>query len=112
MKKTIDILLLVSVIVPVILLFWPFVMWNGAISLIFRVIPSISIQVLLFRVGKNNVVKIIPTLLTGAFALWGTYLYFTSEHWINVFVWDFIADYLSPFICCLIVSIIGVFSKK
>ena len=40
MKKTINILLVVAVIVPVVLLFWPFAMWDDVMSVILRVIPS------------------------------------------------------------------------
>ena len=104
MKKTINALLVVAVIVPVVLLFWPFARWNDAMSLILRVIPSLAVQILLFRVGKWNIVKALPVLLTGAEAAWGTYLYFTSPHWSNATFWgSLIADYVSPFICCIVV---------
>ena len=103
MKKTINILLVVALIIPIVLLFWPFAMWNDVISLILRVIPSLAVQVLLFRVGKWNIVKALPILLTGAEAVWGTYLYFTSPHWSNATFWgSLIADYVSPFISCLV----------
>lgn len=112
MKKTINILLVVAVIVPVVLLFWPFAMWNNVISLILRVIPSLAVQVLLLRVGKWNIVKEIPVLLTGAFAAWGTYLFFTSPHWSNATVGDLVADYVSPFIACLVALIACLLIKK
>ena len=113
MKKTINILLVVAVIIPIVLLFWPFAMWNDVISLILRVIPSLAVQVLLFRVGKWNIVKELPVLLTGAFAAWGTYLYFTSPHWNNATFWGgLIANYVSPFISCLIAFIACLLIKK
>ena len=101
MKKTIHILLVVAAIVPVVLLFWPFAEWNNAMSIILRVIPSMAVQVLFCRICRSDIVKTIPALLAGSFALWGTYLFFTSPHWINATVGDLIADYVSPFICCV-----------
>lgn len=83
MKRVVNILLTVAIVVPVVLLFWPFAAWNDAMSLILRVIPSVAGQVLLYRICNLNVVKVLPALLTGAFAAWGTYLYFTSPHWSN-----------------------------
>ena len=113
MKKTINALLVVAVIVPVVLLFWPFARWNDVMSLTLRVIPSLAVQVLLFRVGKWNIVKALPILIAGAFAAWGTYLYFTSPHWSNATFWDsLIADYVSPFISCVIALIACLLIKK
>ena len=113
MKKTINILLLIVGIVPIILLLWPFAMWNDTMLLILRIIPSFAMQILLCRVGKHIIVKAIPLLLTGALATWGTYLFYTSSHWVNATFWgSLIADYVSPFICCIVVFIICLLTKK
>ena len=113
MKKLINILLVVGVIVPVVLLFWPFAMWNDVTSLILRVIPSVAVQLLFCRMFKSNIVKTLPALLTGVFAVWGTYLFFTSPHWSNATFWDsLIVDYVSPFISCLIALITCLLIKK
>lgn len=113
MKKTINTLLAVAVIIPIVLLFWPFAMWNNIMLVILRVIPSFAVQILLFRVGKWNIIKIIPILITGIFATWGTYLYFTSPHWVNATFWgSLIADYVSPFISCLNALIVCILAKK
>ena len=113
MKKLINILLVVAVIVPVVLLFWPFAMWNDVMSLILRVIPSVAVQLLFCRMFKSNIVKTLPALLTGVFAVWGTYLFFTSPHWSNATFWgSLIADYVSPFISCLIALITCLLIKK
>lgn len=118
MKKTINILLIFAVGVPVVLLFWPFATWNDAMSLILRVVPTLAVQVLLCRIGKWNIIKLIPTFFTGVFAAWGTYLYCTSPHWSNATFWGgLIADYVSPFICCVIALIVfilvnGGFERK
>ena len=103
MKKTTNILLLFAVILPIVLLFWPFAQWNGAVSLILRIIPSLAAQILFCRAGKRGWIKAIPAVITGAMALWGTYLYFTSPHWQNATVTGLVADYVSPFICCAVV---------
>ena len=113
MKKTIDALLVVAVIIPIVLLFWPFAMWNNIMSVILRVIPAFAVQVLLFRVGKWNIIKPLPILITGALAAWGTYLYFTSPHWSNATFWgSLIADYASPFISCIIALIVCLLATK
>ena len=113
MKKTTNILMVFAVIIPLILLFWPFVRWNDAMSLILRVILSLAVQVLLYRVGKWNIIKVLPILIAGAFAMWGTYLYFTSPHWSNATFWSsLIADYVSPFISCLVALIACLLIKK
>ncbi len=112
MKKTANILLAIAVVVPIMLLLWPFAAWDGAMSLILRVIPSLAVQVLLCRIGKRSIIKAIPALLTGAFAAWGTYLYFTSPHWSGATVGGLIADYVSPFICCIAALIVCLLIKK
>ena len=113
MKKTVDVLLTVAVIAPVVLLFWPFAMWNDAMAVTLRVVPSLAAQVLLFRVGKWNIVRALPVLITGAFAVRGTYLYFASPHWANATFWgSLIADYVSPFISCVIAMSACMLAKK
>ncbi|MBR5316831.1 MAG: hypothetical protein IKU39_02950 [Lachnospiraceae bacterium] len=112
-KKIIDALLVIAVIIPIVLLFWPFAMWNDLMSVILRVIPSFAVQVLVLRVGKWNIIKALPILITGIFAVWGTYLYFTSPHWSNATFWgSLIADYASPFISCLVTLLVCILVKK
>ena len=109
MKKAINILLVIAVIIPVVLLFWPFAMWNDVMSVILRVIPSLAIQILFSRL---DFAKAVPALLTGAFAAWGTYLYFTSPHWGTATVGGLITDYVSPFMCCIVVLTTYLLAKK
>ena len=112
MKKVINTLLVFAVIIPLVLLFWPFATWHGIMALILRIIPAIAVQALVCRIYKSNIVRAIPSLLTGVFAAWGTYLYFTSSHWSNATVGDLVADYVSPFICCIIVLVVYLLTKK
>lgn len=53
-----------------------------------------------------NILKVIPALVTGVFAVWGTYVYFTSPYWSDATLGDLIADYVSPFVCCIGVLIV------
>lgn len=113
MQKTINRMLVIISIVSMILLMWPFAMWNDVMLLILRIIPTFAIQILLCRVGKYTIIKMIPLLLTGGLAVWGSYLFYTSPHWISATFWgSLIADYVSPFICCVVTIIIWRFSKK
>jgi len=112
MKKTINIVLVTISILSIILLLWPFAMWNDVMLLILRIIPSFAIQIFLCRVGKYLVVKAIPIVLTGVLAIRGTYLYFTSPHWVNATLGGLITDYVSPFICCVIALITYHLVKK
>lgn len=114
MKKSIvNVLLVLGVILPVTMLFWPFVSWGDAMSLILRIIPSLSVQILFCRLAKHRAVEAIPFLLTGAFALWATDLYMTSPSWSGASFWkDYIADCVSPFLCCLMVYMVSIFQKE
>ena len=113
MKKTTNILLVFAIIIPLVLLFWPFAEWHGIVALILRIIPAIAVQALVCRICKSNIVKAVPALLTGTFAAWGTYLFFTSPHWSNATFWGgLIADYVSPFISCLVALIACLLIKK
>lgn len=111
--KKIDALLAITVIITIVLLFWPFAVWADTLALILRVISSFAAQTLLFRIAKRNIIKTIPAILTGAFAAWGTYLYFTSPNWCDATFWgSLIADYVSPFVCCTVVLIVYLLMSK
>ena len=98
-----NVVLFFGFLVPLILLLWPFAQWGPAAELILRVISAFSVQSLLCRVGKHKIIKAVPQFLTGLFAFWGFYLYFTSPHWAHTAFWSgLIADYVSPFISCVI----------
>ena len=112
MKKVINTLLVFAVIIPLVLLFWPFATWHGIMALILRIIPAIAVQALVCRIYKSNIVRAIPSLLTGAFAAWGTYLFFTSPHWSNATVGDLVRDNVSPFIGCIVVLLACLLIKK
>lgn len=106
MKKTADILLIFAVVIPLVLLFWPFATWHGALALVLRLIPAFAAQLLLCRVTKSRLLRALPIVATFAMAAWGTYLFFTSEHWMHATVWDLLADYVSPFFGCVLALIV------
>ena len=112
MKKTTNILLVFAIIIPIVLLFWPFAEWNDIMSVILRIIPAVAVQALSCRICKLNIAKAIPTFLAGVFAAWGTHLFFTSPHWSNATAGDLIADYISPFICCVVILVTYLLAKK
>ena len=112
MKKTVSILLVCIALGFIVLLFWPFAQWNDVMSVVLRVVPALAIQALICRIGKWNIIKAIPVVCTGAFAAWGTYLYFTSPHWAGATALDLIADYFSPFAACVLVFIPYLFFRK
>ena len=113
-KSTINILCGVGILLPLILLFWPmpYNMWSPMVSTLLRVIPAISAQVLFCGFRKNAWLQILPLVLTGFLAGWGTFLYFTSESWVDATFMGLLADYVSPFIGCAIVLGIWHIKKK
>ena len=113
-KRTIlNVLLSLGVIVPIIMLFYPYDSWGDVMSLILRIIPSFSAQILFCRIAKHRAVEAFLFLLTGAFALWATDLYMTSPNWNRASFWnDYIADCVSPFLCCLVVYLVSIFRKE
>lgn len=99
-KTTINTLCGVGIILPLILLFWPmpYMMWNPPVSALLRVMPAISAQVLFCGFRKTAWLQVLPLVLTGLLAGWGTFLYFTSESWADATFVGLLADYVSPFI--------------
>ena len=100
MKRGLTGLLWGGTLLPLVLLFWPFVSWSSFAGVLLRVIPALSLQTLLCRTAKHPALWAIPSILTVSLALWGTYLYCTSPQWIHATIWDLAGDYLSPFIAC------------
>lgn len=111
-RRALNVLLLMAFIMSIVMLFWPFAQWDDTMSIILRIIPSFSVQLLLIRVGKYNIIKLIPLILTGLFALWSVYLYLTSPDWSTVTFKILIAWNLSPFISCIAGMIISAIIKS
>lgn len=113
-KTTVNILCGLGIVLPLVLLLWPmpFIMWHPLVATVLRMIPAISAQILFCGVTKFEWIRIVPLVLTGLLAGWGTLLYFTSESWVDSTFIDLLADYISPFIGCVIVWGIWYIQKK
>ena len=61
---------------------------------------------------KKEFVRAVPIAFSAVAALLGTYLYFTSEHWINATAGDLLSDYVSMFICCAAVYAVYKIKEK
>ena len=108
----INMILAVSTVLPLVLLFWPFAQWGNAMSVLLRVIPAFSLQLLLCGMHKYRRIKFLPLLATGAASLWGIWLFHTSADWMHATLGGLIADYISPFLACTAAYILFVFQKS
>ena len=52
------------------------------------------------------ILRIVPLILTVAFALWGGWLFLTSDSWANATFGDYFADYCTPALGCAVAYII------
>lgn len=101
MKKPLPAALLwAGFLLPLVLAFWPFASWGQPMALLLRVVPALSAQALFCRAFRAPLLRALPLLLTGAFALWSTWLFLTSPHWANATFAGYMADCVSPFIAC------------
>ena len=65
-----------------------------------RIAAAACAQVLFCVNIKQPWLRIIPLILTVAFALWGGWLLLTSDSWVNATVGGYFADYCTPAIGC------------
>ena len=97
-KATVNTWCGIGIVLPLILRFWPmpYNMWLPLVSALLCTIPAMSAQILFCGFRKAAWLQVVPLVLTGLLAGWATVLYFTSAM-------DLFADYVSPFIGCMIV---------
>ena len=74
---------------------------NNVIQAVLLIAIAISIQILFDRVLNWRILKTVPLFLSMILALWGTWLYLTSESWVNAEFSDLFCGYITPFIGCL-----------
>ena len=74
---------------------------NNVIQAILLFVIAISIQILFERLFNWRILKTVPLFLSVILALWGTWLYLTSESWVNAEFSDLFCGYITPFIGCL-----------
>ncbi|MBQ7283293.1 MAG: hypothetical protein IJW74_00340, partial [Oscillospiraceae bacterium] len=68
-KSTVNTLLLILFIFPLVLLLWPFAMWGNFASLALRCISAFAAQLLMLNIFKIKILKHIPAVLTALIAL-------------------------------------------
>ena len=75
---------------------------NNVMQAILLFVIAISIQILFERLFNWRILKTVPLFLSVILALWGTWLYLTSESWMNAEFSDLFCGYITPFIGCLV----------
>ena len=70
---------------------------------ILLIIIALSIQILFCRLFHWRILKTVPLFLTLILAVWGTWLYLTSESWMNAEFADLLCGYITP----LMGSVVG-----
>lgn len=103
MDRTRNALLFAGATLPLALLLWPFAGWGAGMSLALRVISALCAQALACRAGSRPLTRALPLLAAGLLAGWGVCLYLTSPHWAQATLGDLLADYVSPFLACVLV---------
>lgn len=105
MKKAVNILLMIAIVVPIAIWPWTVSSWNFIRNLILHAIPALAAQALFCRIGKHSAIKAIPALLTGVKAASIVCLYLSTPHyWDNaMYLEGLFANHLAPFLCCLLV---------
>ena len=81
-------------------------------DLILRIVAAASVQVLFCVNIKRPWLRLLPLVLTIAFALWGGWMFLTSDSWVHATLGEYLADYCTPTIGCSLTYIICILSKK
>ena len=82
------------------------------LDLILRIVAAASAQVLFYVNIKQPWLRSIPLILTIAFALWGGWLFLTSDSWVNATLRDYIADYCTPAAACSVTYILSLIANE
>ena len=102
MKQTvINKLLVAGTVIPLVMLFWPFAQYGTAAGIALRFAAAFCLQLLFCRIKAHRIVAAIPMAVALAIALWGGYLFLTSESWINATLGGYIADYVTMLFGCV-----------
>ena len=73
---------------------------GAALNFLLRLVAAASAQMLFCINMRHPWLRMIPIVLTAACAMWGGWLFLTSDSWVNATVWDYFADYCTPAIGC------------
>ena len=85
---------------------------GAVLDLILRIVAAASAQVLFCVNIKQSWLRIVPLILTVAFALWGGWLFLTSDSWANATFGDYFADYCTPALVCALIHTVRLAYKK
>ena len=99
--------LLASVAIVAVLIYLGIQFFSGygpdnIIQAILLIIIALSIQILFCRLFSWRILKTLPLFFALILAVWGTWLYLTSESWMNAEFSDLLCGYITPFIGCVI----------
>ena len=100
-QSVINKLLVAGTVIPLVMLFWPFAQYGTFAGIVLRFAVAFCLQLLLCRVKVHRIVAVIPTAVSLAVALWGGYLFLTSESWINATLGGYVADYVTMLFGCV-----------
>lgn len=68
---------------------------------VLRFVSAGCIQFLALRIGKHDLIRMVPFGLAFLLAVWGFFLFLTSPSWQNATFGDLFADYMTPLFGCL-----------
>lgn len=100
-RSTLNGLLVAGTVVPLVALFWPFAQYGTVTGIVLRFAAAFCLQLLLCRVRVHRIVAAMPIAACLVIALWGGYLFLTSDSWINATFGGYIADYVTMLIGCI-----------
>ena len=81
-------------------------------NLVLRILAAAAAQVLFCVNFKQCWLRVVPLVLTVAFALWGGWAFLTSDSWVNATLPDYFADYCTPAIGCFVVYIFSLIVRS
>ena len=79
---------------------------GSVLDLVLRIVVGAAAQVLFCLNCKRAWLRVIPLVLTVTFALWGGWLFLTSDSWANATFGGYFADYCSPAVGCVLAYIL------
>lgn len=76
---------------------------SPAVMVVLRIAGAACLQWLFLRLWPKKLIRAIPALIAGCFAVWGFFLYLTSPSWRGATFGDLMADNISYLGGCLLV---------
>lgn len=70
------------------------------VDLALRIAAALCLQITAIQLTKKTMLRLLPVMVTGCFAVLGLFLLLTSPSWRQATVGGFLMDYVSPFAAC------------